>query len=119
MATLTPTLTLTSTDITSDELSFSVTDTLSIDKAIIPPSRAILPGSSADLTLVAAATYTKAYIYLKNVDGSIAINVDFGSQLAMTLGAGEFAFFPWDSSANIVVAAASGTPTLEYAVFED
>ena len=30
MPTLTPTLTLTSTDVTSDELSFSVTDTLSI-----------------------------------------------------------------------------------------
>jgi hypothetical protein len=117
MATLTPTLTLTSTDITSDELSFSVTDTLSIDKAVIPPSRAIT--STSDLTLIAAATYTKAYVYLKNVDGSIAITVDFGSTLAMTLAAGEFAFFPWESSQNIVVASASGTPYIEYAVFED
>jgi len=37
----------------------------------------------------------------------------------MTLAAGEFAFFPWESSQNIVVASASGTPYIEYAVFED
>ena len=116
MATLTPTLTLTSTDITSDELSFSVTDSLTVSKAVIPPSRAVT--STGDLTLIAAATYTKAYVYLKNVDASIVINVDFGTQLSMALAAGEFAFFPWDSSGNIVVAAASGTPYIEYAVFE-
>ena len=116
MATLTPTLTLKSTDVTSDPLSFSVADTLTINKAVISPSKAIT--STGDLTLLAAATYTKSYVYLKNTDGSIVINVDFGSQLAMTLAAGEFAFFPWDSSANIVVASASGTPYVEYAVFE-
>jgi hypothetical protein len=116
MATLTPTLTLTSTDITSDELSFSVTDSLTVSKAVIPPSRAIT--STSDLTLIPAATYTKAYVYLKNVDASIVINVDFGTQLSMALAPGEFAFFPWDSSGNIVVASASATPYIEYAVFE-
>jgi hypothetical protein len=36
----------------------------------------------------------------------------------MALAPGEFAFFPWDSSGNIVVASASATPYIEYAVFE-
>ena len=116
MATLTPTLTLTSTDVSSDSLSLSVTDSLSITKDVVNISRVGLTNS--DLTLLAAATYTKSYVYLKNTDSSIAMSVDFGSTLSMSLAAGEFAFFPWESSQNVVVVAASGTPVLEYALFE-
>lgn len=116
MATLTPTLTLTSTDATIDQLAFSVTDNLNITKAIISPSKIAL--STGDLTLLAAASYTKAYVYLRNTDDTINIQVKFGSTANILLAAGEFAFFPWDSGSNIVVASVSGTPFLEYAVFE-
>ena len=116
MATLTPTLTLTSTDATIDQLAFSVTDNLNITKAIISPSKIAL--STGDLTLLAAASYTKAYVYLRNTDDTIAMDIDFGTQLSIQLAAGEFAFFPWDSSGNIVAKSASGTPSLEYAIFE-
>ena len=116
MATLTPTLTLVSTDVSTDEINFSVTDSLNITKAVISPSKIAL--STGDLTLFAAASYTKSYVYLKNTDDTIAMNFDFGSTLSMTLAGGEFAFFPWESSQNLVVAAASGTPYLEYAIFE-
>ena len=34
------------------------------------------------------------------------------------LAAGEFAFFPWTGAAGIVAFSASGTPYLEYAIFE-
>ena len=116
MATLTPTLTLTSTDVTSDELSFSVTDTLSISGDVANLSR--VATSTGDLTLFASSSYAKSYIYLKNTDGSIAMDIDFGSTASFNLAAGEFAFFPWHGSQNVVVAADSGTPVLEYALWE-
>ena len=116
MATLTPTLTLTSTDVSSDELSFTVTDSLNITKAVISPSKVAL--STGDLTLFAAASYTKSYVYLKNTDDTIGIQVKFASTANLLIGAEEFAFFPWDSGSNIVVASVSGTPYLEYAIFE-
>ena len=116
MATLTPTLTLTSSDISSDTLSLTTTDSLTVSGDIVGVSR--VPLSTGDLTLLAAASYTKSYVYLKNTDTSIAMDVDFGSTLSIQLAGGEFCFFPWEASQNIVVKAASGTPVLEYAAFE-
>jgi len=116
MATLTPTLTLVSTDATTDILSFTITDQLSVTKAVIGPSKVQL--STGDLTLLAASSYTKSYVYMKNTDDTINIQVKFGSAANLLLAAGEFAFFPWDSGNNVVVASVSGTPYLEYAVFE-
>ena len=116
MATLTPTLTLASTDAASDEINFTVTDTLTISNKVIAPSRVIT--STSDLTLFASGSYSRSYVYLKNMDDAIAMDVDFGSTASFNIRAGEFAFFPWHASQNIVVAADSGTPILEYAIFE-
>ena len=96
MATLIPTLTLSCADATADLINFSVVDNLSVTKAVIAPSK--IATSTGDLTLLTASSYTKSYVFL--------------------LAAGEFAFFPWDSGNNVVVASVSGTPYLEYAVFE-
>ena len=116
MATLTPTLTLTSTDATTDQLAFSVTDSLTIAQKVIAPSR--VKTSTGDLTLFASSSYSRSYVYLKNMDESIAMDVDFGSTASFNIRPGEFAWFPWHASQNIVVAADSGTPVLEYAIFE-
>ena len=116
MATLIPVLTLTSADVTSDNLNFTVTDSLSIDKKVVNLSR--VTTSTSDLTLFASSSYSRSYVYLKNVDDTIAMDVDFGSTAAFNIRPGEFAFFPWHASQNIVVAADSGTPVLEYAIFE-
>ena len=116
MATLTPTLTLTSTDVTTDQLAFSVTDSLNITGKVISPSRVVT--STGDLTLFASGSYSRSYVYLKNMDDSIAMDVDFGSTASFNIRPGEFAFFPWHASQNVVVAADSGTPVLEYAIFE-
>jgi len=116
MATLTPTLTLVSTDTGSDELNFSVTDTLTISQKVIAPSK--IKTSTGDLTLFASGSYSRSYVYLKNLDDTIAMDVDFGSTASFNIRPGEFAFFPWHASQNIVVAADSGTPYLEYAIFE-
>ena len=116
MATLVPTLTLTSSDATSDELNFSVTDSLTVTGDTVSISRVAL--STSDLTLFASGTYSRSYVYLKNMDSTIAMDIDFGSTASFNIKPGEFAFFPWHASQNIVVAADSGTPVLEYALFE-
>ena len=74
--------------------------------------------STSDLTLFASSSYSRSYVYLKNLDSSIAMDIDFGSTASFNLAAGEFAFFPWHGSQNIVVAADSGTPKLEYGLWE-
>ena len=116
MATLTPTLTLTSTDALSDPLSFTVTDSLTIAQKVVGLSRATT--STSDLTLFASSSYSRSYVYLKNLDNSIAMDIDFGTTASFNLAAGEFAFFPWHGSQNILAVADSGTPTLEYALWE-
>jgi|TARA_R110000823_G_scaffold38251_2_gene103208 hypothetical protein len=115
MATLTAKLTLSSSNATSDQLNLSVSDTLSITKDVIAPSKIAL--STGDLTLF-ATSYTKSYLYFKNLDSAINITVSFGSQVSLELGASEFTFLPWSGAGAVVVAAASGTPYLEYAIFE-
>ena len=116
MATLIPTLTLSSADATTDLINFSVVDNLTITGKVIGLSRVVT--STGDLTLFASSSYSRSYVYLKNTDDSIAMDVDFGSTASFNIKPGEFAFFPWHASQNIVVAADSGTPVLEYAIFE-
>tara|TARA_R100000306_G_scaffold62316_2_gene68569 strand:+ start:764 stop:1123 length:360 start_codon:yes stop_codon:yes gene_type:complete len=118
MAELTPTLSLTSAagQVSSDALSMSVTDTLTINQKVISFSKIKL--STSDLTLFASASYSRSYVYLKNLDTGIAMDIDFGSTASFNLQPLEFAWFPWHASANIVAAADSGTPYLEYAIFE-
>ena len=115
MATLTPTLTLNSTDATSDVLNFSVTDRLNITGDVVSLNRIAL--STSDLTLL-TTSYGKSYVYFKNTDSSIVMTIQFGGDSTFTLAAGEFAFFPWNGGANIVALSASGTPMLEYALWE-
>tara|TARA_R110002096_G_scaffold249573_1_gene441938 strand:+ start:37 stop:390 length:354 start_codon:yes stop_codon:yes gene_type:complete len=116
MATLIPILTLTSADATSDALSFTVTDSLNVTQDIIGPSKVKLTTSDLE---IGPTSYGKSYVYLRNTDDTIAINVEItdGNSFAQ-LAAGEFAWFPWTGTAGIVVHSASGTPYLEYAIFE-
>jgi hypothetical protein len=116
MPTLTPTLTLKSTDVTSDEVNFSVSDSLSISGDVVSLSRVAL--STSDLTLFASSAYSRSYVYLKNTDSSIAMDIDFGTTASFNLRPGEFAFFPWHGGSNILALADSGTPVLEYALWE-
>ena len=116
MATLIPTLTLSSTDATSDILSFTVTDQLNITKAIISPSKVQL--STSDLVILAASSYGKSYVYMKNTDDSIVMTIQFGGNTAFFIGPGVFTFFPWSGGGDINASSASGTPYLEYAIFE-
>jgi len=116
MATLIPTLTLSCADATADLINFSVVNNLSVTKNIVSPSKIKLTTSDLE---IGPTTYGKSYVYLKNTDDTIAINVEVtDGNSTMQLAAGEFAFFPWTGAAGIVVHSASGTPYLEYAIFE-
>ena len=108
MGTLTTKLTLTGSNLTSDILSMSLSKVLTV-AGDVKLSRVATSATKANLLL--AASFGKSYVYLKNLDASIVI-------IFMTLGAGEFAFFPWAATYNLHVDAASGTPTLEVGVFE-
>ena len=119
MATLTPTLTLASTDLTSETLNLSVTDSLTISKAV---QFKRIATSTTSTSFAAAADYTKSYVYLKNTSSNsseiITIEKADSGDEYMFLGAGEFAFFPWASSVALFADSASGTPVLEVAIFE-
>lgn len=117
MATLTAKLTLTGNNLTSDSLNLSVSDIITVSKAV--EIKRITTGTTA-AAIVAASAYTKAWVFVKNMDTSIAmtlVKADSGD-VFMDLGAGEFAFFPWSTSIDLMVDAASGTPILEVGIFE-
>ena len=119
MATLNVTLELTSTDVFSDTLSLSNTDALTITKST---KLERITTSTTSTQFAAAASYTKAYVYLKNTSTTaseiIHIETASGSGKQFELGAGEFAFFPWDSTENLFADADAGTPVMEVGIFE-
>tara|TARA_R100000734_G_C3291005_1_gene82827 strand:+ start:396 stop:983 length:588 start_codon:yes stop_codon:yes gene_type:complete len=192
MATLTPTLTLASTDVLSDPLSFSVTDSLSVLGAVKTLTFIVAhPGTSPGVTdILTASAYNKSYVYMKNLSTTASeiitigkkstdttvnitsnqnitmastanisagmsiidtagspgipsattvetitsataatisksatattsgITARFGTETFLSLGAEEFAFFPWDGTVDLEAISSDGTPTLEVMIFE-
>ena len=117
MATLTSKITLTSSNVTSDALNISTTNVLSISKDV--QIKRVQVSSSA-VAVALAADFTRSWIFVKNTDSSITINLtkSNGGDHFMTLLAGECAFFPWETNVDLYADVASGTPTLEYMIFE-
>ena len=133
MATLTAKLNLSSTNLSTDALNINLKNILTVagDTRLF---RKVLAAAEDELLtdqlLLAASAYGKSYVLLHNLSATSAEIITVGlaandgtgdealdtTQLA--LGAGEFAFFPWDSSIDLVADAASGTPTIEIGVFE-
>ena len=120
MATLTPTLTLSSSDMNGDVLNLSVTDSLSILGQVTTKQ---VVATTTGTVFAAAAGYTKSYVYLKNLSTTAAeimtIEKADGGDEYMTLGAGEFAFFPWASIVDLAVDAAQGSPVLEVRIYQE
>ena len=124
MATLKPTLTLQADagDITSDEINFTVTNSLTVSntgKKVISNGR-IATAAGNGVTVLDSADYGKSYVYVRNIDDNIAIEIVIGGTPTNlgTLAAGEFGYFVWDGTNSLKAISASGTPVLEYAVFE-
>jgi sarcosine oxidase gamma subunit len=119
MATLTPTLTLVSTDATSDSLNLSATDSLSVLGRV---TQKRIATSTTAAVFLAAADYSKSYVFLKNLSSTAAERIDIrattGGTDIIQLGAGEWTFMPWAGSHDLAYDAADGTPVLEILVFQ-
>ena len=124
MATLTPTLTLTSTDATTDQLAFSVTDSLSVTSPTVGLSKVTVTTTGANTIIVPNVDATR-YFYLKHtgVDSSGStvttdIKVEEGDENWFSrLAPGEFLWVPLnaDSGHLIQLETTGGTIVAEYA----
>ena len=128
MATLTPTLTLASTDASSDAISFSATLGLSVS----PPSKGISRINATDTggnNIIVPAGTAVTYLYIKHTgttDGSTAttqlVDVEDTDNVAFArLGPNEFMFLPYNKAGaskgvQLQVAHAS-VVQMEYAFF--
>ena len=102
MATLTPTLTLTSTDATTDQLSFSVTDSLSVTSPLQSMSKVVATATGSD-TIIVPANTAIAYLFVRHTgttDGTTTttqlVDVEETGDAAFArLGPGEWLFLPF------------------------
>ena len=111
MATLTPTLTLVSTDAASDELNFSVTDSLIVKAPAQGLSTAVATATGSQTVIVPASTAI-AYLFIRHTgttDGSTdtvrQVDVENTDNEAFArLSAGEWLFMPFNhAEANVGV----------------
>ena len=124
MATLTPTLTLTSTDATTDQLSFSVTDSLSVKAPFVGLSKVTVTTAGASTIIVPNLDATR-YFYLKHtgVDSSgSTVTTDIKVEEAdenwfSRLAPGEFLWVPLNADGGhlIQLETTGGTIVAEYA----
>lgn len=119
MATLTPTLTLTSADVLPDTLSMSVTDSLTVNGDVVVQT--VLTAAASSGVSIIGTSYAKSYVFVKNVS-DVVINLGSDASAALNwieLAVDEFAFFPWDGTDELFAVAASGTnKALEIMIFE-
>ena len=126
MATLIPTLTLSSDDATTDQLSFSVTDSLSVTAPHIGLAKLSVSTTGANNIIQPATDGQTYYVYVKHtgVDGSgssvtTTLNIELtGDVIIGKLAAGEFMWMPVGGhSLGVQLQASSGTIVAEYAYF--
>jgi len=127
MATLTPTLTLTSSDATSDTgFTFTVTDELTLGQDFKGLSRKAVTNVGANNIIQPATDGQTYYLYVKHTgtsDGSTAVTTTLGIELTGDtvfgkLAAGEFCFIPIGGhSLGVQLEASSGTIVAEFAYF--
>ena len=123
MATLIPTLSLSSTDATSDDLSFSITDSLSVTAPSVGLSKITATTTATD-SIIVPSLDARRYLFAHNtgVDSSgsdTTSEVYIESELGRIgkLDVDEFLFMPLDSNGvnKIQLKATTGTIVVEYA----
>tara|TARA_B100001094_G_C18029105_1_gene719136 strand:- start:631 stop:1020 length:390 start_codon:yes stop_codon:yes gene_type:complete len=126
MATLTPTLTLVSTDLSDDELNFSVTDSLTVTAPHIATARTSVTATGANNIIQPATDGQTYYVYVKHTGldaGGSAVSTTLGIELTGDvvigkLAAGEFMFMPVGGhSLGVQLQSSGGTIVAEYAYF--
>ena len=134
MATTTATITLSSTDLLSDELSLNTTATLtgagnSTGLTLASGLSRKKTGDTSEYTLFAAASYTddKAHkLYLKNISTTATeyFEVQIAGAVVGRLYAGDWALFPWaadttGTNCDVDITPSAADMTLEYMLFID
>ena len=129
MATLTPTLTLVSTDLSSDSLSISVTDSLSVKAPSITAANKVANASGGSKIDLDSTGGGNKFVYVKHTgfqaDGTTAttnelvVYVNDGTAEDIgRLNAGEFLFIPVLSANKVqVISGSSHQIQVEYAFF--
>lgn len=115
MATLTTNLTLTTNDATSDRLSISASDSLTVTNPAVNIAR-ISVGTSAAVNILTTADNTAdTYVYVKNTDDTnfITAKIDAGTDFAV-LKAGEFMILPIKGAVGLEVQADTAACVVEY-----
>ena len=124
MATLKPTLTLSSTDASSDELDLNVTDSLTTGQYTAGISRTTVDATGANNIIQPRTDGQTYYLYVYHTgtsDGSTAVtttlNVELtGDVVFAKLAAGEFCWVPIGGhSLGVQLQASSSTIVAEYA----
>ena len=115
MATLSASLTLTSTDTASDALSFTVTDSLTTTVPSVGVSKITIT-TADNQELVDEAVSGVRYFYAKNTDSTnfVVLQTTASVQYAR-LSPGEFCFFPINDSVGLEARADTASCILEYA----
>jgi len=130
MATLIPTLSLTSSDATSDTLDFSVIDTLTIKAPSSSLSQTVVDTTGANNIIVAANADKQTWVFIRHTgttDGSTTTtahcDVELTGDVAVgTLKPGEFCFFPFcgnGGSVGVQLQAVGSSVQMEYAYWSD
>ena len=126
MATLTPTLTLTSSDATTDQISFTVTDSISVTDPFRGMSHETVTTTGGNHAITDAADSTKIiYIRHTGLDGSgSTVTTDLyvedeNNVRWAKLNAGEWLYAPANngSASHVQLEASSGTIVAEYLYF--
>jgi len=124
MATLTPTLSLSSNDATSDPLSFTVIDSLTITAPNVGLSKASVTTTGANNIIQPATDGQTYYVYVRHTgedaSGSAVtttLNIELtGDVVIGKLAAGEFMWMPVGGhSLGVQLQSSSGTIVAEYA----
>ena len=134
MATTTATITLSSTDLLSDELALNTTATLtaagnSTGLTLASGLSRKKTGNTTEYTLFAAAGYTddNAHkVYLKNISTTAAqyFEIQVAGTVVGKLYAGDWTLFPWSADStgtncDIDITPSAADMTLEYMLFID
>ena len=117
MATLTTTLTLASTDATSDRLNISVSDSLTTANPAVNIARLSIATDAATNILTAAGNSAITYVYIKktNTDASHVLTLKIDDATAFSdLSAGEFAILPIKGGVGLECQASGAAVIAEY-----
>ena len=132
MATTTTTITLSSADLLSDNLSLSATTTLydggtTTGLTQYDSGRVEIPGDNniyvlIDSTAAAVDKANRVYVANKNTDETHYVIVSIDEAVLGRLYAGDWMFIPWsqaDAAANLEIKAPNEVNAIEYALFHE